>query len=82
MQGLKTLFFNKVTIKNVTIGDRFINTMHRKSKRISTVIDFLEVRSLTTGEIIRHECIASHEFMGQTLKTDVSFTTVLINKIK
>jgi hypothetical protein len=70
-----------MTIKNVTIGDKFINPSHRKSKRVSTVIDFLEVKSMTTGEVVRHECIASHEFMGQVLKTDVAFASVVMNRV-
>ena len=70
-----------MTIKNVSIGDQFIDSSHRKSKRVSTVIDFYEVKSMKTGELIRHECISEHEFMGYRMKRKVSFTTVLRNKI-
>lgn len=70
------------TIKNVTIGDKFISTTHRKSKRVSTVVDFIERKSMVTGKVIDYECVSSHEFMGQTLTGTVSFTTVLRNRLK
>ena len=72
---------NTTTIKGVSIGDRFIDTMNRKSKRISTVVDFAETRSLTTGEVLNVTIIAHHEFMGQVMTTQPAFTTVLMNKI-
>lgn len=71
-----------MTIRNVTIGDKFIDTRNRKSKRISTVIDFVERRSLKTGELINYECWAAHEFMGQTLQYEVAFATVVMNRVK
>ncbi len=70
-----------MTIKNVTIGDKFIDTMHRKSKRVSTVIDFAETRSMTTGEVLGVTVIAEHEFMGQSLKSNPAFSTVVMNRI-
>jgi len=71
----------KMTIRNVTIGDRFIDTCNRKSKRVSTVIDFAETRSMTTGEVLNITIVAQHEFMGQKLTTNPAFTTVLMNKV-
>ena len=38
-----------MTIKNVAIGDKFINTTDRKTKRVSTVIDFIERKSVVSG---------------------------------
>jgi len=70
-----------ITIDGVTIGDRFIDTCHRKTKLVSTVIDFIERRSLVSGEVIGHEVVATHEFMGQTIKKTVLITTVLIGKL-
>lgn len=70
-----------MTLKNVTIGDKFINPTNRKSKRVSTVVDFLETKSVTTGEIVTIEIVAEHDFLGQKIKTVCSPTTVLINKI-
>jgi len=69
-------------IKNVEIGDKFINTTHRKSKRISTVVDFIERKSFVSGKIIDYEVVSQHEFMGQTLTSYPSFTTVVRNRIK
>lgn len=71
-----------MTIKNVTIGDRFIDTCNRKSKRVSVVVDFVEHRSMTTGDILNITIVAQHDFMGQKMTTNPAFATVLINKIK
>jgi hypothetical protein len=70
-----------MTIRNVTIGDKFIDTCHRKCKRVSIVIDFIERKSLVKGDVIDYECVASHEFMGQTVTKTVPFATVVINKV-
>lgn len=69
-------------IKGVKIGDRFIDTCNRKSKRISTVVDFVEHRSITTGKVLNVTIVANHDFMGQTMTTNPAFATVLINKVK
>lgn len=71
-----------MTIRNVSIGDRFIDTCNRKSKRVSTVIDFVEHKSLLTGEVSNITIVAQHDFMGQKMTTNPAFTTVLMNKIK
>tara|TARA_B100001146_G_scaffold221179_1_gene231120 strand:- start:929 stop:1162 length:234 start_codon:yes stop_codon:yes gene_type:complete len=68
-------------VRGVSIGDRFINTTHRKSKRISTVTQITEEKCLITGEVLKHHFYAEHEFMGQTLRTEVIATTVLRNKV-
>lgn len=68
-------------IKGVKIGDKFINPIHRKSKRVSTVVDFIEKKSMITGKVFDYEVVAQHTFMGQTLTTYPAFTTVLRNKI-
>lgn len=70
-----------MTIKNVTIGDKFINTTDRKSKRVSTVVDFIETKSVLTGETLGYEVVCEKDYMGQVLKSKCSFTTVLRNKI-
>lgn len=70
-----------MTIKGVTIGDKFINTSDIKSKRVSTVVDFSEKKSMLTGETIQILCIAEKEFMGQKLRFEVVPTTVLRSKI-
>jgi hypothetical protein len=70
-----------MTIRNVTIGDKFIDTKYRQSKRVSEVTDFIERRSMKTGEVIDYECVASHEFMGQILTCTVPFATVARNRV-
>jgi len=71
-----------MTVSGVSIGDKFIDTIHRKSKRVSTVVDFLETTSLTTGEHISFAVVAEHEFMGQIMKTYPAFSTVVINRLQ
>ena len=70
-----------MTIKNVTIGDKFINPSNKKSKRVSTVIDFLETKSLLTGEVTGIEIVAEHDFLGQKIKTTCAASTVVRNRI-
>lgn len=69
-------------IKGVSIGDKFINSMHRKNKIISTVVDFVEKRSFLTGEILGYDIVSEHIFLGQKMKGTAAFSTVLMNKIK
>jgi len=71
-----------MTIKNVTIGDKFINTTDRKSKRVSTVIDFIQTKSVLTGETFGYEVVCEKDFMGQKLKSTCCFTTVLRNRVE
>ena len=71
-----------MTIKNVTIGDKFINTTDRKSKRVSTVIDFIETKSVLSGKTLGYEVVCEKDYMGQKLKSTCCITTVLRNRIK
>lgn len=71
-----------MTVKGVTIGDKFINTTDIKSKRVSTVVDFSEKKSMLTGETLQILCIVEKEFMGQTLRSEVVPTTVLRFKVQ
>lgn len=73
---------NDFEFKGVKIGDKFIDTKHRKNKIVSTVTDFVERKSLVTGQIIGYEIWSEYEFMGQKMKSEVVATTVLINKVK
>ena len=70
-----------MTIKNVTIGDKFINTTDRKTKRVSMVMDFIEKKSLVSGEVVGYDVVCEKDYMGQKLKSICCFTTVLRNKI-
>lgn len=71
----------EIEMRGVKVGDKFINPSHRKSKIISTVTDILEVRSMVTGEVVRHEVIATHSFLGQKLSGEVAFSTVARNRV-
>jgi hypothetical protein len=67
---------NAMTINGVSIGDIFMNGKHLKAK----VVDFLEQRSLVTGEIVGHVCIA--EGLGlATNRFPTPFATVARNKV-
>ena len=72
-----------MTIKNVTIGDKFIASNDTRSRRISSVVDFCQYVSLITGEntgdII---CVAEKEFMGKKERFETAFATVVRNRIK
>lgn len=65
-----------MTIKNVKIGDRFKTGRHTSAH----VVDFYEVRSLTTGEVIEYKCIAKSDTIA-TNSFEVPFSTVVRNKI-
>src|ERR1044072_2907535 len=69
------------TYKNVSIGDKFVAMKDSRSKRVSTVIDFIERRSVTTGKVIDYECVAKQEFLGQTIVFETPFATVVRNRI-
>lgn len=72
-----------MTIKNVTIGDKFIASNDTRSRRISTVIDFLKVVSMTTGqETGDFICVAEKEFLGKMEKFETAFSTVVRNRIR
>ncbi len=72
-----------MTIKNVTIGDKFISSNDTRSKRVSTVVDFLKVVSMTsgkeTGDVI---CVGEREFMGKIERFETAFSTVVRNRIE
>jgi len=66
-------------IKGVAIGDKFITP--GKVKRVATVIDIYTVTN-SKGEVVRHECIASHILGTQEVKYQTAFATVVMNKLK
>lgn len=67
---------NNMTIKGATIGDRFKTGKHTTA----IVCDFVEKKSLTTGEVVGYLCIAKSEGLASN-EFEVPFTTVLRNKI-
>ena len=67
----------KMTINNVSIGQRF---KHGKNL-IAIVMDFYEVRSLTSNKVKQYICIAKLENSLATNLFDIPFSTVVRNKI-
>jgi len=70
-----------MTLRGVTIGDKFISSTHRKSKRVSTVVRFTREVCFDTGEVLKERCYSTHEFLGVTMTTEVPFSSVLRNKV-
>ncbi len=66
-----------LTIRNVTIGDKFKNGKHLTAE----VVDFIENKSMVSGQIIGYTCIAKGVGGLSTNTFDVPFTQVLRNKI-
>ncbi len=67
-----------MTIRNVTIGDKFQNG----KRLICQVVDFHEVTSMTTKATVNYICIAQGiDSLAKNL-FEVPFATVLRNKIK
>lgn len=64
------------TIKNVTIGERFM-----KDGREYTVADFYTTTNLN-GELVKQECIVEYLFCGQLMRTNIAFATVVMSRIK
>lgn len=60
------------------IGTQF--TPKRKNKVVHTVIDVHTVTN-SKGELIRHEIITEHEFMGQKIKGITPLSTITLSKI-
>jgi len=71
-----------MTINNVTLGDKFISQSSNVNKRVSTVVDFIENKSLVQDRVISHTCIAENNINGQLLRFEVAFATVVRGKIK
>lgn len=66
-----------MTINNVTIGDKF-----KTGKNIvSQVVDFIEKKSMVTGEIVGYICIAKGVDTVAVNTFEVPFATVMRNKI-
>jgi len=68
-------------LHGVKIGDKFIPPQYRNAKTVCTVVEFYETKSMTTGEVIRHECIYECNIFGNVHKNIVPFSTVVRNKI-
>lgn len=66
-------------IRNVEIGDKF--RVNGSKFKIAEVVDFLECKSMATGEIVGYTCIA--KLMGSlaTNTFDIPFSSVVRYKI-
>lgn len=69
-----------IKINGVTIGDRFYIMEDRKSGLVYEVVDFWEIRSVTTGEIVGRKCMAKGLNTLATNEFEVPFATVIRNR--
>jgi hypothetical protein len=67
-----------MTIQNVTIGDKFKVS---GKNIIAEVVDFYEVKSMSTGKVFCYECIAQQINGLATNRFETSFAQVVRNKI-
>lgn len=65
-----------MTMNGVAVGDKFRNGKHLRAE----VVDILECKSLVTGEIVKHLCIAQGLGLARN-RFEVCFVTVVRNKI-
>ena len=65
-------------IKGVKIGDKFI--MNGKAKVKAKVVDIYTVYN-SKNEIVKYMCIAENNFLGQAVRFETAFATVVRNKI-
>ena len=65
-------------VKGVKIGDKFEKQLNKNKYSVCEVVDFIERRSVSTGELISVECwaksIDGKFFQGKSF--EVAFTTV------
>ena len=67
-----------MTIKNVTIGDKF----SRGKNIICEVVDFYQIISTVTGECVGNQCIAKQINGFASNHFETPFASVVRNKIK
>ena len=63
-----------MTINNVTIGDKF--KMPSNKYKVFIVVDFHEIKSMITGEVVCYECIAEGVETLAKNRFPVPFATV------
>ena len=66
-----------MTLHNVTIGDRF----YKGKNSICEVVDFIELKSIVTGEIIGYQCIAVQVNGLAKNRFETPFSTVVRHKL-
>ena len=67
-----------LTIQGVSIGDIYENGRHRRAE----VVDFIENRSMVTGEVVGYRVVAKSTNTMVINTFEECFTTVLKNRIK
>jgi hypothetical protein len=68
-----------MTINNVNIGDKF--KIYPSSTKIAEVVDFYEIKSLTTNEVVGYKCMVRGVDTLATNVHEVPFATVVRNRI-
>ena len=64
------------------IGTKFIRRSNRKNKLVETVTDYLETRSVITGDLIKSRYVATHEFCGQIISDrDIPAASIAMGQI-
>jgi hypothetical protein len=58
------------------IGTTF--TPSRKNARLHTVVDIHTVTN-SSGEVVRHEVLAEHEFAGQPVRSIMPLSTIALS---
>ncbi len=70
-------------VRGVKIGDKFVASIDSRTKIISTVVEFVKTVSMTTGEDTGQVfCIAEKNYLGQVMRFETPFSTVIRNKVK
>ena len=67
-----------MTVKGVTIGDRFTRA-NWKDKTVCTVVVIYTITN-SKGEVVGYKCIAEQPFLKQSIRFETPFTTVIKNK--
>lgn len=69
-----------MTLKNVTIGDKFKKRGTKNRNDVYTVVDFHTTCNMH-GDIVSQVVIAEHEFCGQVVRSEEAFSTVVRGRI-
>ena len=68
-----------MTIKGVSVGDKFYKQLEKGKESLCEVVDFVERKSITTGKHISYECYAKSidgkYVLGRVFETP--FTSVI-----
>ena len=62
-------------VEDIKIGLQFIRR-GTKRKDVETIVDILRTYSDVTGDLVNTDYLATHDFMGQTVKGRYCATTI------